>query len=119
VLLHIFELSVLETASLVGFLLCLRIMPSDRESQAFLGAGPWVPVETATQLSHQLEVLQAWTEPNEPLDSSIELMIRIQLIKVEFLLTLGCDYTILASAKRWRAAVRDIHLLMERLTLHK
>jgi hypothetical protein len=114
-----FELSLLGMASLVGFLQRLRIMPSDRESQAFLAAGPWVPVEAATQLIHQLKVLQAWAETNEPLDSSTELMIRLQLIKIEFLLDLGSYYNILASAKRWKAGAQDIQLLTERLTLHQ
>jgi len=119
VLSHIFELFLLETTSLAGFLQRLRIMSSDRESQAFLEAGPWVPLEAATQLGYHLKVLQAWTVTNEPLDSSTELMVRIQLIKIEFLLDLCTDFNILASANRWKSAVRDIQLLTERLTLHQ
>ncbi len=91
-------------------------MASHRDSRAFLALGTWLPLDVEEQLFHQLGELQAWATAHEPLVPFVARAIHMQLADIEHLLDLGLHCNLLESADRWRAAVRDIHLLTEWLT---
>ena len=90
-------------------------MGSPQDKQAFLGAGVWIPVEVADQLSHCLQSLRRWTRAHEPLNPEITLLIKVELSEIDHLVELSRDYNILVSAERWRYVVRKICLFTEQL----
>jgi hypothetical protein len=91
-------------------------MGSDEDARAFLGTGAWVPVDVAAQLILHLQMLRLWVRAHEPLDSSLERVIRIELAEVGHLLTLGENGNQLVSADRWKAAVCRLRHLRKWLT---
>jgi hypothetical protein len=84
---------------------------SSRNLGGFPGAGAWVPVEAAEQLSQHLKLLHAWSKAHEPLDPVLRFLIRFELSEIEYLL----DLEAVVAAQRWQAVAQWMHLLLQRL----
>ena len=91
-------------------------MDTYARAHAFLGSGPWIPLDVAAQLVQQLHMLHAWTETHEPLDPSIERVIEFELLALDHVLDLGDDSNLLVSVDQWKHSVRQIQLLRNWLT---
>jgi hypothetical protein len=91
-------------------------MDQRQDARAFLRSGPWTPLDAAAQLAQQLQMLHAWTETHEPLDPSIERVIKVELVDLDHVLDLGEDSNLLVSAEQGNASVRQIQLLRKWLT---
>ena len=90
-------------------------MDSYLDRQAFLGAGAWIPVEVADQLSHYLKLLHAWTKEYGVTNPSITLLIEIELSEIDDFLDMSESRNVMVSAEQWRVVTQRIQLLAEQL----